>query len=686
MSGAGTEGLNPAQREAARHREGPLLVLAGAGTGKTRVITQRLAELVRGGTPPERTLSVTFTNKAAKEMRERAALALHPHGKPKRGAPKPAVSTFHSLCLRILRQETAALGLPPKFSILDRGDQEGAARAALREVKLADGAMKPGDLLGRISRWKTAGLSPSEATGAVEDDKDFLAAVAYRRYADKLRAEGGVDFDDLLLLTLDLFRRFPDRLAVHAGRYDFVQVDEYQDTNGVQFKLLKALVWKHKNLCVVGDDDQSIYGWRGAEVEHILNFSRHFPGAKVVRLEENYRCAAPVLEWSNRLVTFNKERHAKTLVPARRVTNPVVVRPFQDEQVEAEQTVLELDFLVKQRGLNPGDVAILHRTAEQTRPFEEHLRKRQIPYEVVGGQSFFDRKEVKDVLALLRAVASERDDRAVLRIVNVPPRGIGQAAVKGVLEEAVRTGASLWDAAAARAARGDLNPKTAGAVAAFRTLLADYRRKFAAARDLSAVAATLLERVDYEREIERRYDTPQEQMSRSAGVEAVLDSLRSYAAESRDASLAGYLQETTLGERELEERKPDGPGKAVKLMTLHSAKGLEFPRVYLVGLEENVLPHRRSVELGTRAAIEEERRLCYVGLTRARDYLTLSYCLGRRSRGRLRPCHPSRFLAEMSGRQWPGPPKEEPKPKVFKPRRAVGSGRSSKVTHTRHRR
>ena len=285
-------------------------------------------------------------------------------------------------------------------------------------------------------------------------------------------------------------------------------------------------------------------------------------------------------------------------------------------------------------------------------------------------------------------MVSERDDRAVLRIVNVPPRGIGQAAVKGALDEAVRTGASLFDAAAARADRGDLNPKTAGAVREFRTLLAEFRRKFETARDPSAVAAALLERVDYEREIDRRYDNPQERIARSAGVDAVLDSLRAYAAETRGSSLAGYLQETTLGERELEEKRPDGPGKAVKLMTLHSAKGLEFPRVYLVGLEEKVLPHRRSVDLGTRAAIEEERRLCYVGLTRARDFLTLSYCLGRRSRGRLRPCHPSRFLAEMSGRQWPGPPKEEPKPKAFKPRspKPTARRRGSGVTHTRNRR
>ena len=680
------DGLNPPQREAARHREGPLLVLAGAGTGKTRVVTHRLAELIRGGTPADRTLSVTFTNKAAKEMRERAAAILHPGRRARRGEKKPVISTFHALCLRILRQETANVGLPERFAIFDRGDQESAARGVLREVKLADGALKPGDLLARISKWKTAGLDPKEAVGAVEDDRDFLAALAYRKYADKLRAEGGVDFDDLLLLVLRLFRDRPDRLEYHAGRYDFVQVDEYQDTNGVQFGVLRALVAGHRNLCVVGDDDQSIYGWRGADVEHILHFAAHFPGAKVVRLEENYRCSAPVIEWSNRLVTFNKSRHEKTLTPARRVTNPVKVTPYQDAQVEAEQTVLEIDFLIKQRGVNPGDVAVLHRTADQTRPFEEHLRKRQIPYEVVGGQSFFDRKEVKDVLALLRAVASERDDRALLRIVNVPPRGIGQTTVKETLDEAVRHGESFWDAASRRSATGAINPKTAAALAGFRGLLAEFRKKLAATRDLSAVAAALLERIDYESEIDRRYDNPQERIARSGGVEAVLDSLRAYSTEAKAPTLAGYLQETTLGERELEEKKPDGPGKAVVLMTLHSAKGLEFPRVYLVGLEEGVLPHKRSVELGTRAALEEERRLCYVGLTRARDYLTLSYCLGRRSRGRLKPCQPSRFLAEMSGRSWPGPPKEERKPKVFVPRRAKGAGRSVRATHTRNRR
>ena len=684
------DGLNPAQRDAVRHTAGPLLVMAGAGTGKTRVITHRLAQLIREGTPAERTLSVTFTNKAAREMRDRALALLYPgpNGKPRvpRGAARPVIGTFHSLCLRIVRQETARLGLPEHFAIFDRGDQESAARSVLREVKLADGALRPGDLLARVSRWKTLGLSPAEATAHVEDDRDFLAAMAFRKYEAKLRAEGGVDFDDLLLLPLRLFREHPDAAAYHAGKYDAVQVDEYQDTNGVQFEFLRELVKPHGNLCVVGDDDQSIYGWRGADVEHILHFASHFPGAKTVRLEENYRCAGEVLELANRLVTFNKRRHDKTLVAARRVSNPVRVHPYPEELTEAEQTIFEIDYLTKAKGVNPGDIAILHRTAEQTRPFEEQLRKKKIPYEVVGGQSFFDRKEVKDVLALFRATLSERDDRALLRIVNVPPRGIGQTAVKATLDDAVTSGDSFWDAAARRSATGAIKPKTAAALASFRSLLAEFRQKFARTRDLPGTAAALLERVNYEDEIECRYDDAQQRMARTAGVDAVLDSLRDYARDAKTPTLAGYLQESSLGEREIEEKKPDGPGKAVVLMTLHSAKGLEFPRVYLVGLEEGVLPHRRSVEEDSRSAIEEERRLCYVGITRARDHLTISYCTGRRSRGRLKPRQPSRFLWEMTGKQWPGPPKEEPKKRVFTTRRAAGSGRSAKVTHTRNRR
>ena len=676
--------LNPQQREAATYLSGPLLVLAGAGTGKTKTITHRLARIVRGGTPASRTLSVTFTNKAAREMRQRATALLKQDGllgRAKRGGDRPVVCTFHAYCLRVLREDIHRLGYPAKFTILDRGDQEAAARTALREVKLTDGTMRPGDLLAKISTWKSHGLTPKAARADPEDDRDFLAAIAYRRYADALRAAGAVDFDDLLGLTVRLFDEYPDVLGEHRGRFDHVQVDEYQDTNAVQFRLVRRLVDGHRNLCAVGDDDQSIYGWRGAEVEHILGFATHFPDAKVVRLEENYRSAGPVLEVANRLVAHNRGRHAKELRPARRVSNPVRFRDYADELVEAEQVALEIAFLVHEKQVPPADVAILHRTGEQTRPFESELRRRKVPYEVVGGQSFFDRKEVKDLTAFLKAVDNPDDDRALLRIINVPPRGIGQTVVRATLDAAVTAGVGFWDAAEKKTADGSINARTAAALREFRGLLGEYRAKFARAAEPSATAAALVERIGYESEIDRRYDDPKQRMARSAAVDGFLQAVRDYAGDAKRPSLSGFLQEIGLGERDFgDDSKPPA---GVRLMTLHAAKGLEFPRVYLVGMEEGLLPHRRSIDAG-RAGIEEERRLAYVGLTRARDHLTVTRCQGRRSRGRIRPKLPSRFLMEMTGRSVPrvtpgdepasGPGAEEParRPSATAERRAVG--------------
>ena len=304
------QGLNPAQREAATTLSGPLLVLAGAGTGKTRVITVRMAELISSGIQANRILSVTFTNKAAKEMQERAAQILG-----KRTKPKPVVTTFHSFCVRVLRQEIEKLGYPRKFAIADRGDQESTARTALRDVRVGDKALRPGDLISRISRWKMAGVDESRAIDYAEDDRDILASMAYKKYQKNLRARGSVDFDDLLLLTNRLFDEFPDVLRKYQTMFQHVQVDEYQDTNGVQFELIESLVREHQNLCVVGDDDQSIYGFRGAEVTHILGFSRHFPTAKTIRLEENYRCTDKILDLANNLIRHNKGRHDKTLRP-----------------------------------------------------------------------------------------------------------------------------------------------------------------------------------------------------------------------------------------------------------------------------------------------------------------------------------------------------------------------------------
>lgn len=641
--------LNAAQREGVLTLQGPLLILAGAGTGKTRVITHRMAELIRIGVDPERILSVTFTNKAAREMQERTSALLG--GKKKK---KPLISTFHSLCVRILRQEITVLGYPATFTIYDRGDQESAARTALRDIRVGDKSMRPGDLLNIISRWKTAGVSPKNATDYVENDLEFLAAAAYRRYQANLRSSGAVDFDDLLMLTNELLSDYPDVQERHQGRFDFVQIDEYQDTNGSQFDLIEALVRKHKNLCVVGDDDQSIYGWRGAEVKHILGFQNHFPGAKVIRLEENYRCTDRILELANRLVSHNRGRHEKTLRANKVSTTDVRFREYEDEATEAESVVRDINFLVRKKGVPLQDIAILFRTNEQPRLFETELRRAKLRYVLVGGQSFFDRREIRDVLAYLKVLSSPRDEVSLLRIINVPVRSIGTSTVQKLLQRAVKAGGSLWDVVPEARAGGEITAKAAEAVLDFRRLLDSFRRKIdEQPKRLPEIMHELLDTINYEGEIQKQYKTADQQLARSAMVDQMLDSLKRYVERTREPSVSGFLEEAALIGRDDEGDKDDRLSQeSIKLMTLHSAKGLEFPRVYLVGLEEGLLPHKRSVE-AEGAAIEEERRLAYVGITRAQDHLMITRAQNRVKWGRRRPAVPSRFLFEMRGESPP---------------------------------
>lgn len=635
--------LNAAQREAVTTLSGPLLVLAGAGTGKTRVITHRMAELIRRGTPAERILSVTFTNKAAREMLERTRRLLG--GKLRQ---RPWISTFHAFCVRVLRQEIQHLGYPQQFTILDRGDQEGIARTVLRDIRVTEKSLSPGDLLGIISRWKGAGVPPARAADVSGDDREFLAAMAYRRYQDKLRATGAVDFDDLLLLTDRLFDEHPEVLRRHQERFDHVQIDEYQDANGIQFRLVEALVRPHRNLCVVGDDDQSIYGWRGAEVTHILHFARHFPGAKVIRLEENYRCTDEILAHANRLVAHNRSRHPKQLRASKRAAAPVRFQEYPDEQLEAEMVVREIRFLHQQHHVPLQDFAILFRTNEQPRLFESELRRAGLPYVLLGSQSFFDRKEIKDLLAYLKVLVRPEDEPSLLRIVNTPPRGISDATSRRVLTTAVQQGASFWEAAERLAAQGEIPARGAEAIRAFRQVLESYRRRFLDdPQRMDVHLRALIEEIGYEREIEKQYKDPQQALARTEIVDQLVQATTEYLQRGEPPSLADFLAGLALEGREEEPDKEDlAAADAVKLMTLHSAKGLEFPRVYLVGMEEGLLPHKRSVD-GDETQIEEERRLCYVGITRARDHLTLTRAAARRKWGKLRPSLPSRFLWEM---------------------------------------
>lgn len=637
--------LNPAQRDAVTTLSGPLLVLAGAGTGKTSVITQRMAELIRNGVAPDRILSVTFTNKAAKEMLERTQELLG-----KRLPAKPMISTFHSYCVKVLRQEIELLGYPARFTIYDRGDQESTARKSLRDVRVQDSTLSPGDLLNVISRWKMHGIGPDRARDYTENDLEFIAAVAYRKYQSALQASGAVDFDDLLLLTNRLFNEHPDALQRQQRRFDHVQIDEYQDTNGSQFDLIDGLVREHNNLCVVGDDDQSIYGWRGAEVSHILGFHRHFPGAKVVRLEENYRCTEPIIEIANRLVKHNKDRHDKALRANKPSDHPVRFREYDDELTEAENVVREIKFLVEKKGEALKDICILFRTNEQPRVFESELRRQEVRYVIMGSQSFFDKKEIRDTLSYLKVLENPADETSLLRIINTPTRGIGDSTVQKLLTRAVRQGCSLWQAIPSAVAAKDITPKAAGALERFSGLLDGYRARLRQTpHDLPRVCEDLLEEINYSSEIRKQYKNEDMQAVREEMLEQMVTSLGDYVARAHNPSLAGYLDETTLnGREESSDKEQKLDEDAVRLMTVHSAKGLEFKHVYIVGMEEGLLPHKRSVE-EEGAAICEERRLAYVAVTRAQDFLTLTRSMARTKWGKKRLSIPSRFLHEMFG-------------------------------------
>lgn len=646
-------GLNPAQRDAVHTLSGPMLVLAGAGTGKTRVVTTRIAELIRRGTPAERILAVTFTRKAAGEMQQRA-LALLSRGKGKKPKSqqklaRPQISTFHSLCVKILRRHIQQLGYPERFTICDRGDQESIARAALREIRVPDETLRPGDLLAIISNWKNQSIEPTPAASLAETDREHLAAAAYRRYQKQLELRGAVDFDDLLLLTEKLMTKHPAIRREEAGLFDQILVDEYQDTNGSQYRIVKALAMGHRNLCVVGDDDQSIYGWRGAEVQHILRFTKDWPEAKVVRLEENYRSTGAILNYANTLIAFNRERHDKVLRPARGDGQRPQILQLQDETQEAETIVADIHQALQQPGVKASDFAILCRTNEQPRAFETELRRMNLPYVLLGGMSFFDRKEVRDLVAYLKVVDSPADESSLLRIINTPPRGIGASTVKTLLAEAVSSGKSLWETIPKAIAAGQLSNAAANAVEGFVKLIHELR-ELAERIPLDKLVDSVVDRSQYHRELDRIYPDPNDREARRASVEELINAAANYVDGKQDATLREFLDDVAVGGDDLgDDKEKELSRNAVALLTMHSAKGLEYPFVYMVGMEEGILPHKRSLEAIEASAIDEERRLCYVGVTRAQEKLTLSFALTRRKWGKPRETTPSRFLYEMTG-------------------------------------
>ncbi len=633
------EGLNESQQHAVETTEGPLLVLAGAGSGKTRVLTQRIAYLIGVcGIAPEGILAVTFTNKAAGEMRERVEKLL---GSGARGI---WLATFHSVCVRLLRREIGHLGYSRGFVIYDEADSLAVVKEALRRHGIDPKVEDPKRLRWRIDQWKNAGLSATAAADEAYDFEAQRAAEIYATYQRLLGEAGALDFNDLLLKTVELFERFPEVLVHYRRRFQYILVDEYQDTNRVQYKLVNQLAGEHRNLCVVGDPDQSIYAWRGADVRNILDFERDYADAVVVKLERNYRSTQPILEGASGVVANNYARKEKGLYTEREGGDPIRVFSADDDREEAQFVVREILAASRDEGRALGDFAVFYRTNAQSRVFEEELLKYDVPYVVVGGVRFYDRAEVKDALAYLRLLLNPADGAALRRIVNKPARGIGKTTVDRAESLAAEDGVPLLEGLS-RYAESPAGSRAAPKIRRFFAILDELRPEVLSGEPALSIAR-VLDVSGYVAQLERE-----------GGPEAEgrLENLRELIAAAEDFSRANaeiadderselelFLDQVALvSDVDSYERRD----ACVSLMTVHMAKGLEYPVVYLVGMEEGVFPHAGA--LRDDDGIEEERRLCYVGMTRAMEKLTLTSAAERLRYGSRTYGIPSRFLKEI---------------------------------------
>jgi len=653
--------LNVPQREAVTTTEGPVLVLAGAGSGKTRVITYRIGHLIDQKVRAEKILAVSFTNKAAEEMKERVEKLVGT-----RLGRAVNLSTYHALGLEILKVEKRALGMQSGFTIYDASDQLGLIRELCKRIVVDDDRRFDAKaILFRISRAKNAFVSPEEYKEKIriDDEYDLIAADLYPKYQAALRGFHAFDFDDLLTETVRLFLERPEVLAKWQARFQYVMVDEYQDTNRAQFLLLEQLVALHKNVCVVGDDDQSIYGWRGAEATHILEFDKQFPGAKIIRLEENYRSTPGILAAANAVIVNNTKRHGKVLWTQNRPGEKLKLVVADDAEGEARFVAEEIDLLAATRGYKLADFAVLYRSNLQSRALEEALRTQRIQHRVVGGTAFFDRKEVKDAIAYLKLALNPRDEISLRRVINYPARGIGPLTLQRLADHAQSHGVTLYDActharthslfdAVPRAADAveieDLGDKSKAAVTAFCDLIDHGRSLLAPATGLRQACKEFLVAAGIEDELRGAGGSALVAERRLQNLEGLLDSIQRF--EEREArDLGGFLHRLTLQSQDDDEEDTD----AVTLVTLHGAKGLEYPVVFLVGMEEELLPHKRTLypqgPEAQNAVIDlgEERRLLYVGITRARQLLYLCRACNRSSRATARPRTASRFLAEI---------------------------------------
>lgn len=630
--------LNPRQREAVRHISGPLLVLAGAGSGKTSVITRKIAYLIQEcGIAASKIVAVTFTNKAAREMKERASKLVQ--GQEARGL---TVSTFHNLGLNILRREMAHFGLKNGFSIFDADD----SRSLIGELLHRENASDKIDLIRhQISSFKNDLLSPTEAMGKAESDGEMLAARVYEEYNRHLRAYNAVDFDDLILLPTVAFRDHKELREKWQNRIHYLLVDEYQDTNSAQYLLVKLLVGLRGALTAVGDDDQSIYAWRGARPENMVALTEDFPNLTVVKLEQNYRSTSRILKAANTVIANNPHVFEKQLWSQMGMGDPIRVLSCANEDAEAERVATDI---LNHKLLNRTafrDYAILYRGNFQSRLLETKLRELQIPYKVSGGQSFFSRAEIKDVMAYLRIIINPDDDNAFLRIVNTPKRELGPSTLEKLGSYAQQRGCSLYAACDEMGLSLHLNERQHGRLQEFAQWLQDTARNVVEGDSVNAIRQMLID-IGYDDHLRDNSGTPAAAEKRIENVQNFLGSIQKMADkqdDEDDKNIENVIRKLVLMDL-LEQQAEEEDLDRVQLMTLHAAKGLEFPHTYIIGLEEDLLPHRNSIEADT---IEEERRLMYVGITRAKKTLTLTHALRRKSGGENLPTTPSRFLEEL---------------------------------------
>ncbi|MBO5763195.1 MAG: UvrD-helicase domain-containing protein [Lentisphaeria bacterium] len=634
-------GLNPEQAEAASTIEGPVLVLAGAGTGKTRVITDRIAGMLASGIPAENILGLTFTNKAAREMRERLAGLVDPDV-----ARRVTVGTFHSFCIRLLRKEIHYLGYLPGFTVADESDQQGLLKQAAAQKGLTQQGLSVPDALAKISGWKNQLLTPREARRRAETDYDIVVGELYEEYQNMLENQNMIDFDDMLMLTCRLFREFPEVLERYRERYHYLLVDEYQDTNDAQFEVVKQIAGERCNLCVVGDDDQSIYSWRGANISNILDFPQMFPGTKVIRLEQNYRSTARILSAANAVISGNSSRHDKALWSDLGDGDPVTVIVNQTGTAEAETIA---NMILQEKMENPScsykDFAILYRSNHLSRELESAMRAARIPYRLVGGQEFYKRKEVKDATCYLRLLVNPKEDQSLLRILPIPPRGLAQKAVDTLKSMHAAQHKPMSELLGTAEFQQALGGKGAESAKELSRILEQYRALFRTPGGLAGKAADYLDAVGYTSGLQRIYKDYKDAMKRRENIDEFLNAIAQFEQKNGpESTLADCLESFSLLEENDRTKEEDAAGNQVTLCTVHASKGLEFPVVFVVAVENGIFPNERALEEGS---LEEERRLMYVAITRARKKLFLSRAQGRMIRGLTRIQLPSPFLEEL---------------------------------------